>query len=353
MTPRLGLLLIAGLAACEHSTPFRAPDVGSTAPFGNGSPVRLTYNPGQDRDPSWLPDGVGFLYSRERIDRRDRDWCIGRLPPRGGSLTGELCDRQPAADDSIDAFTAPAPGRGGMLAYVRATAPLLLGGISPSRQELVVGSFGVSEHARALQGIPYQGPSGRGHEGVSQIRWLTPTSFVYLGQHVFYETPCRGCPTDTLRTGLELVRLDFATTVPTLTMLPGSDQASSVDVAGSDTVYFTLNGDSRVFRLVKDTIGVVHDFAGLGIARDVQVRGRRLIAVVGGNVSFANEALNGPVQRDGGGPLWLVSLDSGTESLLTGFTDTYRHPALEPSGRGIIVERLAGRTADLWRFDLP
>src|SRR2546428_8270258 len=98
MTPRLGLLLIAGLAACEHTSPFHGGSYAPTGPLGSGSPVRLTYNPGQDLTPVWLLDGSGILSSRERTDRDDRDRCVARLPAVAGAVTGYVCDRSRPAD---------------------------------------------------------------------------------------------------------------------------------------------------------------------------------------------------------------------------------------------------------------
>src|SRR3989442_13532083 len=121
MTPRLGLLLIAGLAACEHTSPFHGGSYAPTGPLGSGSPLRLTYNPGQDLTPVWLLDGSGILYSRERTDRYDRDRCVARLPAGGGVITGELCDRIPASGAPTDAHEWRAPPATVPQMIVRAT----------------------------------------------------------------------------------------------------------------------------------------------------------------------------------------------------------------------------------------
>ena len=154
---------------------------------------------------------------------------------------------------------------------------------------------------------------------------------------------------DTLRWGQEIVKADWGGPVPVFAMLPGSDQASSVAVAGSDTVYYTTNGDSRVYRLVLSTeaITVVHDFGLAGIARDVQVAGGRLVAVVGGSVSFDNDPLIGPVQRDGGGTLYLVSLATGVQRALTSGVELFRHPALSPAGDRLVTEMITGGSSGI------
>ncbi|OLC09031.1 MAG: hypothetical protein AUH42_00060 [Gemmatimonadetes bacterium 13_1_40CM_70_11] len=354
MNPRLGLLLIAGLAACEHTSPFQAGPYAPTGPLGSGSPLRLTYNPGQDLTPVWLPDGSELLYARERFDRSDRDRCLARLPAGGGAITGELCDRIPAADDSTDAYQWPAPDTDGRLVYVRASSLAALGSLAPHDQQLVLGTFDGSAPVRVLRSIPYQSPSGRGTEAVAQIRWLNATTLLYVGQRVTYPRPCANCLADTIPTGLELVTMDLSAPTPTLDTLPGTSLASSVALAGSDTVYYTVDGDSRVFRLVLSTRAatVVHDFGG-PIARDVQVAGTRLVAVVGGDVSFTYDSNLQPVQRDGGGVLHLVDLTSGADVILTNTTLAFRHPALAPSGTLVVAELVTGRTTDLWAVAVP
>ena len=148
--------------------------------------------------------------------------------------------------------------------------------------------------------------------------------------------------------------MDLNTPTPVLEVLPGSDLASSVAVAGGDTVYFTVDGDWRVFRLVlsANLLSVIHDFGG-PIARDVQVAGTTLVAVVGGDVSFTYDSDLQPVQRDGGGVLHRVNLTTGDDVTLTDPSLAFRHPALAPSGTLVVAELVTGRTTDLWAVKLP
>src|SRR5260370_41133205 len=95
MTPRHGLLLIAVLAACEHTSPFRPGLYAPTGPLGSGSPLRLTYNPGQDLTPTWLPDGSAILYARERLEPPHRDRRIAPCPAGGGPLPRRRACRTP------------------------------------------------------------------------------------------------------------------------------------------------------------------------------------------------------------------------------------------------------------------
>lgn len=351
------IAVLAGLfVACGHDLPLRPGSYTPDGPRGTGPLIQLTFNPRTDLSPVWLPDGSGFLYTRERGDRKDLDRCLALLPPPGGSIARELCDRTPAADDSVDAYTSPAVAPDGRMAYVRASAPLDVGRpLAPRYHELVLATLAEPSNARVLKALPYAGPSGRGHEEITQLRWLSDSVLVYVGQHVSYIPPCQNCPPDTLPSGLELVRLDFRSPAPVLTMLPGSDEASSVAVAAPDTIYFTVNGDSRVFSLAlsTDSVAVVHDFGAAGIARDVQVAGRRLVAVVGGNVSFFTDPAAGPIQKDDGGTLVLVDLDTGVETPLTPGGLPFRHPALAPSGSVVIAELMFNKSADLWLVEVP
>lgn len=349
-------LAIASIAlGCGHEAPLLPGSFVPGVPSGVGAFVRLTFSAGSDLAPVWLPDGSGFFYTRERTDRFDRDRCLALLPSQGGSVSREICDRTPAADDSVNAYSSPAIGADGRLAYVRASAPLDVGRpLAPRYHEIVAATLANPGAARVLRTVPYVGPSGRLHQEISQVRWVTDSVLVYVGQKVDYVGACGSCPKDTLPTGLEIVQLDFRGAVPLLTMLPGSDQASSVAVVTPDTIYFTVNGDSRVFSLAlsTDAIALVHDFVG-GIARDVQVAGPRLLAVVGGNVSFVNDPGTGPVQRDGGGTLVLVDRSSGAETLLAPLGIMFRHPALSPSGTEVVAEVVTGAATDLWLVEVP
>src|SRR5207249_1196068 len=123
------------------------------------------------------------------------------------------------------------------------------------------------DHDRCLAWLP---PDGA-FRHVAQLRWLGSDVLVYLAQRVGYVAPCRGCELDTVRTGVELATLDRSLPTPAPVVLPGTQNASSV--AGGETadvIYYTLSGDSRVFRRVLSSgaDSVVHDFGAVGIARD-------------------------------------------------------------------------------------
>ena len=357
-------------AGCAHEAAFAVAGPGQRPPRDSGAYVQVTFNPGVDLAPAWLSDGGGFLYSAQQIDRGDDDRCLVLQPSGGGAITRILCHETASSADSLDVWENAAVGTTGELAFVWSTTPIGLGSRTPSWQGFVLGSVDHPEPVRVLKTLPYLAPSGAGHEGISHVSWLDPTTLVYLGEHVAQIND------DIIATGIEVARMDVQTTPPTLMIVPGTDSASSVTARGTDTIYYTRNGDTRVYRrgLSTGAVDTVADFGG-AIVRDVQVAGSRLVAVVGGKVDYFIDSAAGPTQHDRGGYLHLLDLVSGHDSVLPpppGGLRWYRHPALSPDGSRIVAEghhvdlidryvegvfvgtdTIIDPADDLWRLDLP
>ena len=349
--PRAGPVALLGLAllACAHEVPFRPESHGSDAPFSPGTLVRLTLNRAPDRTPAWTPDGAGLWYSVARTDRPDGDHCLGRLPPDGGTRVETRCQTGLAAEDSTDVLEAPSAAPDGRLAYVHIAGAI--GALTPYLSELVVAPPGGGAPVRRL-GLPYAPPGRRGYDRASHIQWLGGDTLVFLADvWLFFQDALAGT-IDTVQTGLGVERLP-PSGVPE--RIPLTDLASSVtsgDTAG--VLYLTFVGDSRVIRLAGGDTATVHDFGALGIARDVQVRAGRLVAVVGGDVVAGYSVdLQMPVQYDEGGYLYVVDLVSGTRMQLPDTAFRYRRPALSPDGRRIVAEVMTPQGEDLWAIALP
>jgi hypothetical protein len=347
---RCGLLALAlVLAACEHTPPFPLGDYGVHQPFAPGSPRRLTFNLGNDYAPGWLADGSAILYSLVRLDTPHFDHCLGLLPATGGALSRVICDRAPGYRDSVTVFEEGAVAADGRLAYVASRS--LVGALAPARTALVLGTLAVPAPARLLQATPFPVPDGA---GIAQVRWLDASTLVYLAERIDYPNRCPFCPPDTLHTGLDVVRVDLGGATPVARVVAGTLNATSVTPGESaDVLYYTLSGESGVHRRVlssgADT--VVHDF-GTGMARDVSVGGGRLAAVVGGNILVTYDSTLGhAVERDGGGPLHVVELATGRDTIVAS-APPFRRPALSPSGKQLVAEAVSGNL-DLWLFDLP
>jgi hypothetical protein len=348
--------LAAALVACEHTAPFTPAAYTPTGPLGPGPSVRLTYNPGADLAPVWLPGGASILYIAERVDRLDRDQCLATMPSAGGSIARYVCHTS-APDDSVNAFERPALAVDGRIAYVRASAHRLpVRPVPPDAQALVVATLADPNDATVLRPLAYTAPSGRIHQGIANVGWLSPNRLVYLGQRVTYPQACSSCPPDTVRTGIEIMTLDMGGATPVLTTVPGTDSASSVIVGGTgDTIYFTRNGDTRVYRYAfsSSQTDTVHDFGAAGIARDLGLANGRLVAVVGGDVSYTVDPVLGAEQVDHGGALYFVTIASGGESAIGDGTSRFRRPALSPDGTLVVTEVWANGSPDLWLLGVP
>ena len=349
--------ILAGIAclvllACEHTAPFHPGDYNPIGPHIPGDPTRLTYNPGQDLQPKWLPDD-NILYVGERWDRVDHDRCLSFMPGGGGAISEYVC-RTTAADDSINVFE-EATVRGDSIVYVRTRTQIFLQPIAPQGYELVAARRGDPNEARVLLSLPFPAPWGISYDGISHVTWLAGTRVAAIGERLTYPVPCRGCARDTVRTGLDILLVDFAVpAAPVLSRFAFGDSASSLAAsADGDTLYFTRDGDSRVYRhtFSTDQTDTLYDFA-IGIARDVTVGGGKLAAIVGGQVSYVVDSILGGSQPDHGGPMFL--LNGATVVQIGDPSWLFRRPALASDGQRVIASaRNAQPTADIWLFQLP
>ena len=331
-----GALALCALAACSHSDAFTPLDTATTLPLAAGDPARLTYNPGGNADPSWTPDGR-LLYSFGDLER-GHDVCLGLLPGSGGRRLGELCSRSPAEADSTDFFEAPAQGSDGRLAYVRAGSDS--NSHSPkSYEQLQLGHLD-NPAATVLRTLPYVAPNGRLHTWITQIRWLDAQHLVYLGGNQG-TVDIGGGATMPFTSGLDIVAMDLSSGAPALSVVPAAGDVSSIWLAEhSDVLYYTLNGDSRVFRraVAGGPADVLFDFGAGVIARDASVAGRQLTAVLGGKVRLISDPAQGAVQLDEGGVLTTVDLTTGARQTAPSDARFYRRAALSPSGTALAAE---------------
>ena len=366
-----GALLVL---ACGHTEPFSTPPYGTNQPFDPTPPVRLTLNTGPDRGASWLPDGSGILYSAQQPGRPDFDVCLAELPPDGGSQHRLVCDLSPEDLSLTNTFESPFAATDGKLAFVQASG--LVGGTNPSREALAVAPGLDAANATEVQRIPYTLPGEPPHSGITQIRWLAENRLVYLAEAVVLRQPCFQCPRDTIPAGLDVALLDLSPPGTSPIVLPSTDFASGVSPGPtSDEVYYTLNGDTHVYRRVLSTgdQSIAHDFGAAGIARDVHVAGGRLTAVVGGRVNVAPDAVLGQIQWDSGGFVHVVDLASGADETLDDEPHLFRRPVLAPTGDRVVAEgypviitrvpdpttggfradTTVGRSGDLFLFSAP
>lgn len=344
--PSLGLpvlLLAAGVGACAHSEPPTAPSWAPDTAFVPSAPLRLTYGGGTT--PQWTPfsDRIEYAYGRDRHPDNMVAWCVGDLPSAGGARTEEFCDTDPVAADTSTLRTEwPARSSDGQVLF--SAYRLNRFGAVYQRNLLLRDLRGSALNVPVLP-IPFFG-DGKPQGGISHPAWLDHDHLVLVGRAVNRSIK------DDVNSGQEIFLVAPAQGVAGVAPVPGTTWASSLDLsAGRDTLYYTIGGDSLVYSRVLATgaVDTVFNFGGLGIAREARVRQGRLVAVVGGSVTWVPHATFGMVQYDNGGPIYAVDLPAGTPVLVSRNADRYRHPAIAPDGQHVVAEQFG----DLWRISLP
>lgn len=353
---KLTAVTLAGiLAACNHDAVFSPPSGARLGPADSGTIHRVTFNPGADLTPSWLPDGSALVYAYDANGFPPfRARCLALIPPEGGTQTVLSC-RVRAASDPIDASDWPAVGPGGSIAY--SWSPFGFNPYVPDSTLFLVGTLGAVSSSRTAITFPYIPPGSqtRTYTAASSLAWLNSTTLVasaYVTTIVQDTSPSTFKPE---RCGKDVVLLNLTTQPAGLSVVSNTTTSTSVAVGGAGVLYYTLIGDTRVYRRVLATgaDSVVHDFGAAGIARDVSVAGGRLAAVVGGTVATGVDPVNGAYQEDQGGFLHLVTLATGADTVLPDSGYVFRHPALSPTGDRLVAEAWQGKAADLWFFRLP
>lgn len=330
------------LAACSHSDAFAPHDPSSSGPLVAATPARLTYNPVGSVTPAWLPDGSAFAYAFGNPEARlDRDQCLGVMPAGGGTLTAEICNRNPFSGDSTDTFAWPAVSPdGSTIAYVRSSRPRAA--TTDQRAALVTAPLASPSSITVLRSLPFQGDDGSFFVAAADLGWLTQQQIVMLG---LVDTSVQ-CPDPPLclsdpvlvRSGRRVLVANLGG--PGVVSVPGTDWASSVaPVPGSTDVFYTVAGASQVFRApLGGGATVVHDFGAEGVVRDVHAAGNLLVAVAGGLVRILDDGSGAPLQQDAGGRLFVVNLDAGTTVELAIPATVFRNPALAPDGASVVAE---------------
>ncbi len=325
---------LAGLAACEHAQPFNAVSGEPNVPFSTAFPRQLTFSPSADLEPSWLPDGSGIIYTFAR-GTADNDRCLAILPAEGGHQLRTMC-HTPVVDDadSTNTLWDPAVGPGGALAYVRESS--LPGDLAPKSRELVVASLGAPDPGLVVVGFPYLGTDGQFRDDASHLHWIGADTLVYLAEQVNYITS--GVYADTVTIPLEIGLVDLTGAAPARTVVPGTANATSLAVDSSGALIYTLQGDTRVYRLPRPggAAAVLYDFGSAGVPSEVQVSGTVLVAMIGGTLTTATL---------GDTAVTVIPSPDPAQSV--------RRPALSPSGARVVIELGGSRPADLWLLQVP
>ena len=352
------LVPAALLAGCGHQDGFPTGDVPDAGPRSTIPPIRLTLALGEDLAPAWLAGDASLAYSFRRETSGGTDRCLGQLPPDGGTRFLEKCILSGPDADSLHALGPVAIGPANRAAWVEARS--LRNRVAPDKGGIRIGSLAPADTGAMVRTLPYLALDGIVHMTATHLGWLGGDLLSYIGADVFYVAPCQGCKVDTVLISRNAVLLDLSSEPAGLQLIPNTAEVTSLFPSGDGlSVYYTRAGDTRVYQqvLASGAEVMIHDFGASGIARDAQIQGNVLTAVVGGKVRYFNDALLGPRQLDSGGVLVRVDLTDGSELPLPFASGLVQHPALSADGRSVVVEGIdtggpPPRT-DLWLYRLP
>lgn len=356
--PLRSLALLLSVLSCEHTQPFQAsappPVIGPLTP--GRVPVRLTYNPGVDAYPTWVPDGSALIYQAQNPNTINKDRCLFALPPTGGTGTPVGCADSTGVNTSLGPAGVSTAGR--LVVYEGVS--LLYAGV-PSTAGMYLAVAWPFASAKLILPLPRIIAAGR-IDKLTGIHWLGDTAFLALGVRVSESVRCTGCAPDTLETGVQVLLVRPAGDSAVVGLVPGTAHASSYSFVAPDTVYFTLNNDNRILRtrIAGGAVDSMFAFAPdsnvappgnrtalPAVVRGLQVTGHTAFAVIAGRVNFYPDTDGtGEAQRDWGGPLHKVDLATGIDSTVgynpaLGLGLNYlwvRNPVMSPDGRTLTAE---------------
>lgn len=153
---RAAIAVVVGCLACDHSTPFAVDPPAPAGPWTDRPPIRLTFNPAEDRDPAATDSFI--VFSRLELGRADRDRCLAFLPIDGGTLLRETCPGGARPDNQLDAWLQPAPTSDGRIAFVHQTSSIL--SLSPGVREIAIAPIDAPDStviSRSIGGMTFEG----------------------------------------------------------------------------------------------------------------------------------------------------------------------------------------------------
>lgn len=325
---RLAAVLL--LMGCEHTAPFEAREPELLGPSNGQLPIRLTYNPAEDRDPAAGPDMI--VFSRLEPGRTDLDRCLAFLPTGGGTLTQLACAGGPHADSITDGWLQPAVSAHGQIAYVRerATFPA----IAPTARHLVVAPVAAPDSVSAEVLVLFQAPDGRRVTALRELQWSGADLRFVMGQDSF---PRVAGVFDTLFTAISLAELTPTVGVPR--PIAGTEGAYAHAPAPDGGIWFvTTRAPTALIHSAADgSAPRVFGTFSRPVTALAAVDGQP-VAVLGGTDPTAVEWLDA-AQGTIAGRLAIA----GQGGRIVGV----------PGSRCFVLELRRGGNTDLWLLDLP
>ena len=381
----LALLLLLSAVACGHSEPFVTADQEIAGPFAAGEPLRLTWSPTRDRDPSPSADGHWLAYQFER-GRPDGDRCLGLLPSAGGQRQYELCAWSVDEDGSADALAHGAVRSDSVIAFTLHSGNV--GSMTSLRAGLYLGPVDSIAGSRLVLPLMQQvpGSSGVWTDLVDPV-WIGPTELQGLAARrlVVNTSPCGVCPPprdsdrtaykDTLFLGLEIVRLDVsAATAVIRGSIPAAEAIGWSRDPSSGTVHFIVQraaSDDETIRheSVADTLmvsvggGPATPLYGVPVASSGRVLERLHGVTSGQGRVFVSRSWRTPAAAPlptvpPGTPLISniaeVLPDGSLQEIAHSITWRWGKLQISPDGKYLYAEALErGGIGDIYRIAIP
>lgn len=236
------LPLIGALGACTHSEVPTLASPPTEGPFATVSPVRLTFNQGDDAFPVYSTDGASIAYAYAAPSRPDRDRCAGIIPAEGGTRSFSLCEQRVGYGDSTDAITPFGLHADGRLFYMQATTTRFAAVPGPIRV-YVTDTTGAT--STPLATLPLQVAAGP-VSWLGNVHWLSDNEFVALGQQVTAVPRCAQCGAarDTVFVPVSVVRGTVGAQTMTLTEVSGTAGALGYGLNDAKTeIVFALGAE--------------------------------------------------------------------------------------------------------------
>lgn len=250
-----GLALLS--AACEHTTPLEYEPPEALPPASDALPRRLTFNPGDDRNPS-VSGGVLAFSRFELGDERSvpggfevAERCIALLPYEGGTISARYCPSPFAVpEDSVVTWVEPVLSPdGARIAYLWEKSHLH--DVRTPKRELRVAPAERPEEAEVSWSALWTMPDGRRPTTVIKPSWTGADHLRFLaGLDSVFKVKGGGSTraTDTITVAYALVDLNLTTLEATV--VPGADSAIAYAPAPDGGAWIVQRSDStRLFHL--------------------------------------------------------------------------------------------------------
>lgn len=224
------------VAACGHSEPFVTADQEIAGPFASAEPLRLTYSPLGDHQPSISADGAWLTYQFERPSP-DRDRCIAIMPAAGGQRQRELCAWQLDEATSADGLANAALRSDGMIAFTMHSG--LIGNMTSPDAGLYLAPADSLAGATRIMAFPSR-PAGAGSvwEDLVDPVWVSNDELLVLAGDRFLANATGAC--DPLDCNGDWVPYDMDRTPLRDTIVVGVELARIRITAGAAMVVSTM-----------------------------------------------------------------------------------------------------------------